>query len=548
MSSKDFCEKIKEKLNTLDLSEIKEFVYNLIRKIPDDKYDEVLAMLDLRKSYDILDIEKKIDEFEVKFNKIDECEFHFYANGYEDYDSYDYWGDNWVWEYYDEDNLGGLIKSAYLYATNLVNKRLYNYAKQLLDLIIYTNYQAYDEDAGEFYELSLTDLSCHHLIQIDVDTLCLYAIYATYQIGEDSRVQKIHDYFQNEAFRNIHVEDSFSLGPEVLKDIDEFWREWIMFLANTPGKTEYRLLKEALVCNSYANYDDYIETIVRNHPQIVIDLFNYLYSQEKIEELLEVGRKVLQYIDDKLLIKSDILLYLARFDDSIRKKCIFEAFQSNSNVANLLRIINNGYLIDYKEEINHFLKYDEKDNRLPFDDELKENHVTKDNFYYLQFFLGNFDVFYQECLQHNVSLGWSYSFIDTAVKLWLLLLMNKRSIIYDVLLNEVFFGLGVKDHIEFLDHEYYTIFNKWRSHFEVKNVSEVLNWLQRLTQARVDAIVSNQYRKSYFKAAELVVALGQALEDNDVMTSEKFINDYHMQYCKYRAFRTELNKYGKDID
>lgn len=548
MSSKDFCEKIKEKLNTLDLSEIKEFVYNLIRKIPDDKYDEVLAMLDLRKSYDILDIEKKIDEFEVKFNKIDECEFHFYANGYEDYDSYDYWGDNWVWEYYDEDNLGGLIKSAYLYATNLVNKRLYNYAKQLLDLIIYTNYQAYDEDAGEYYELSLTDLSCHHLIQIDVDTLCLYAIYATYQIGEDSRVQKIHDYFQNEAFRNIHVEDSFSLGPEVLKDIDEFWREWIMFLANTPGKTEYRLLKEALVCNSYANYNDYIETIARNHPQIVIDLFNYLYSQEKIEELLEVGRKVLQYIDDKLLIKSDILLYLARFDDSIRKKCIFEAFQSNSNVANLLRIINNGYLIDYKEEINHFLKYDEKDNRLPFDDELKGNHVTKDNFYYLQFFLGNFDVFYQECLQHNVSLGWSYSFIDIAVKLWLLLFMNKRSKIYDVLLNEVFFCLGVKDHIEFLDHEYYTIFNKWRSHFEVKNVSEVLNWLQRLTQARVDAIVSNQHRKSYFKAAQLVIALGQALEDNGVMSGEEFINNYHMQYRKYRAFRTELNQYGKNID
>lgn len=548
MSSKDFCEKIKEKLNTLDLSEIKEFVYNLIRKIPDDKYDEVLAMLDLRKSYDILDIEKKIDEFEVKFNKIDECEFHFYANGYEDYDSYDYWGDNWVWEYYDEDNLGGLIKSAYLYATNLVNKRLYNYAKQLLDLIIYTNYQAYDEDAGEYYELSLTDLSHHHLIQIDVDTLCLYAIYATYQIGEDSRVQKIHDYFQNEAFRNIHVEDSFSLGPEVLKDIDEFWREWIMFLANTPGKTEYRLLKEALVCNSYANYNDYIETIARNHPQIVIDLFNYLYSQEKIEELLEVGRKVLQYIDDKLLIKSDILLYLARFDDSIRKKCIFEAFQSNSNVANLLRIINNGYLIDYKEEINHFLKYDEKDNRLPFDDELKENHVTKDNFYYLQFFLGNFDVFYQECLQHNVSLGWSYSFIDIAVKLWLLLFMNKRSKIYDVLLNEVFFCLGVKDHIEFLDHEYYTIFNKWRSHFEVKNVSEVLNWLQRLTQARVDAIVSNQHRKSYFKAAQLAIALGQALEDNGVMSGEEFINNYHMQYRKYRAFRTELNQYGKNID
>lgn len=548
MDNKEFYEKIKENLNHLGLSEIKEFVYNLIRKIPNEKYDEVLAMLDFGNEYDVLEIEKKIEEFKEKFNSIDDCEFHFYASGYEDYDSYDYWGDNWVWEYYDEDNLGNLIKSAYLCATNLVNKRLYNYAKHLLDLIIFTNYQAYDADAGEFYELSLTDLSHHHLIQIDVDTLCLYAIYATYQMSEDSCVQKIHDYFQNEAFRNIHVEDSFSLGSEVLKDTDEFWREWIMFLSNSPGKTEYRLLKEALVCNSYANYDNYIEAIACIHPRIVIDLFNYLNSQEKAQELLEVGRKVLQYIDDKLLIKSDILLYLARFDDSIRKKCIFEAFQSNSNVANLLRIINNGYLNDYKEEINHFLKYDEKDNRLPFDDELEENHVTKDNYYYLQFFLGNFDVFYQECLQHNVSLGWSHSFIDIAVKLWLLLLMNKRSEIYDVLLNEVFLGLGVKDPNEFLDHEYYAIFSKWKSHFEVKQALEALNWLQQLIQKRVDAIVSGQHRNSYFKSAQLVVALGQALEDNGVMSGEEFINNYHMQYCKYRAFRTELNKYGKNID
>ena len=76
----------------------------------------------------------------------------------------------------------------------------------------------------------------------------------------------------------------------------------------------------------------------------------------------------------------------------------------------------------------------------------------------------------------------------------------------------------------------------------------MLNWLQRLTQARVDAIVSNQHRKSYFKAAQLVIALGQALEDNGVMSGEEFINNYHMQYRKYRAFRTELNQYGKNID
>ena len=44
------------------------------------------------------------------------------------------------------------------------------------------------------------------------------------------------------------------------------------------------------------------------------------------------------------------------------------------------------------------------------------------------------------------------------------------------------------------------------------------------------------------------MALGQALEDNGVMSGEEFINNYHTQYRKYRAFRTELNQYGKNID
>ena len=73
--------------------------------------------------------------------------------------------------------------------------------------------------------------------------------------------------------------------------------------------------------------------------------------------------------------------------------------------------------------------------------------------------------------------------------------------------------------------------------------NKYIDWLKDIIDKRVDAIVSNSHRKSYFKAAILVIALNEVLESNDIQNKDDFINYYYKKYSRHSAFRRELNKY-----
>ena len=241
MNSSEFFKKVNDELKDREKQEILDIVNNLIRKIPKSKYDEVIYMLGNDDKLE--NIESKIEEYRTKFKMIDDLDLCFHATGYEDYDNY-YWVD-WIWEYSDDDNVGDLIKEATYYAVNLVNHKEYKYAKEMLDLIIYTNYQFLDDDGGDFFEISLKKLQEECLINIKVYTICTYAIYATYQFStKSSRAKNIYDYFKNENFRDVSVEDAFKLGTEVLTELDDFFISWINLLIDKQDSIAYRLLKE----------------------------------------------------------------------------------------------------------------------------------------------------------------------------------------------------------------------------------------------------------------------------------------------------------------
>ena len=172
MNSSEFLKKVNDELKDRDKKEILDIVNNLIRKIPKSKYDEVIYMLGNDDKLE--NIESKIEEYRTKFKMIDDLDLCFHATGYEDYDNY-YWGD-WIWEYSDDDNVGDLIKEATYYAVNLVNHKEYKYAKEMLDLIIYANYQFLDDDGGDFFEISLDELQEENLSFLFDTSLatCLY--------------------------------------------------------------------------------------------------------------------------------------------------------------------------------------------------------------------------------------------------------------------------------------------------------------------------------------------------------------------------------------
>lgn len=546
MRSNEFYSKFNKNIENMNLEQLKEIIKNIIRKIPENKYEEVLNIFNKEK--DIVnekELKKIINKYEEKFNQIDDFELYFHATGYEEYgEYYSPWGGDWIWEYTDEDNIGNLIKEATLFAIDLINKKQYKYAKELIDKILYTNYQFLDDDGGDNFEISLYELEKNHLININVNILCLYALYATYQCSNESnRAKNIYEYFKNENFKTISIENSFKLGTEVLIDIDKFWNNWIIFLLAKPGDIEYRLLKETFEYNDYYNYKEYVNKISENHPKIYIDIFNFLIKNNKLNEIIEIGNKALSKLDKNLIIRNDIALYLAKYDDENKEKYIIEAFKSNTNVPNLLRIINNGYFKKYENEIKKCICVTNENSIFKIA-ELNKNIITKRDYNYLNFFIGNFEEVFENCSKIKTTLGWSGSYIQYGVYLWLLYFnKNTDSKVYNNILYQTFNELGFKENTLFLDNEYKLIFEKWKSQFEIFDKEKHIEWLKKIIDKRVDDIVSNSHRKSYFKAAILIVALGEILESNNIQNKTDFINYYHMKYSRRSSFRNELNRY-----
>ena len=162
----------------------------------------------------------------------------------------------------------------------------------------------------------------------------------------------------------------------------------------------------------------------------------------------------------------------------------------------------------------------------------------------MKFFTGNFEYFFDECTKTNTSLGWSVSPIQYNVYLWLLYFnRNNNSKVYNSIIYSAFDELGFKEDMLFLDNDYKLIFNKWKINFEINNKDKYIDWLQSIIEKRVDAIVSNGHRGSYFKAALLVVAFAEVLESNNIQQKQEFVNKYHQKYSRHSSFRKELNKY-----
>ncbi len=541
MESKEFYKKIDEYIKTIKKDEIIDFVNNIIRKIPESKFEEILCIINKNDSnISEIEIKEKVKEYKEKFMEIEEGKLCFYAEQYEDYS---YGWDNWIVEYTDKENLGEFITNSVEYAIKLVNYKEYRYAKEIFDMIIDTNYQAFDENMEEFFEISLLDIRENELISVNISTLCLYIIYVTYQTSSN-KVKDIYNYFKNNRnFRNISIEDSFKLGIEQLTNLEDFFAEWINFLSQIKGDIEYRLLKEALIYTDYIGYERYLSEITKNHPKLYIDIFNHLEKENKINELINLGKKVLRSINNKCRTGSDIALYLASVDIKNKEKYICEAFMFDTNIINLLRIINNGYYNKIENDIRNKIKMvyvSAKNNE-------ETNVIDKEDYYLLQFFSGNFEEFYNESIKHKKLLGWTSSFEKKSVFLWLLLLneTDQKTESYSKIISDIFSDIGYNEkNKQFLEDNIYEIWKKWKCNFKLdENVKiKVIKWLKELIEKRVEAIMDGNYRKSYYKVALLIVAYGEMILSQNLGTKEEYIKYYMNKYSRRSAFKSELNE------
>ncbi len=538
MYNEDLYDLLDELWDKSSKEKIKEFLFRIIEKLSDKQNKEVIELInevfkDEIKTINLGDLDQIIEEIEEQFDLIDGgiLQFHGEAD--------DYFYDDYELSYDDPENISGTILNAYNLASILIAKKDYRNAKRLLDLIVFTNYSILEDDTDDILDYEIDDIESYGLVDIDLNKICLTLLFITILIG-DNKFEEIYNYYKLSVFSDIKLEDAFSLGLEKIKDKDAFWQDWIQFLSPKKEDISFKLLINSLEYTNYDNYKNVLEMNKVTHPKICVCILKKIYELKKYKEVIEIGESLINDIDDS--IRRDIALLVAEAYKKIEadfdiSECLYIALESSHNISDLIRIINNDYLEKYKEKID-MIKDD------PYKS-LDNNAIVL-----FSYFLGEFADFL-DCFKDNQEyLGWTYSPMNTYVELVAFLLCDENETkIKKKLASLIDFDIGIKDDYNLYnigeELDYFKILNVWKKHFTIsdKIKHDYIGWLEETVAKRVDAIVSNKYRKSYGKAAFLVCILDECFENLNIKNKGEIIAFYENKYLRYTAFKKEIREY-----
>ncbi len=546
MNKKDLFELLEKLCEKSSKEQIKKFLFRVIEKLSNNQSKEIIELInevfkDEMQSINLGDLDRIIEKIEEQFDLIDAYELQFHSETYETGD-YDYYGDDYETRYYDSENISSIILDAYNLASILIAKKDYRNARKLLDLIVFTNYSVLEDDTYDILDYEINDIVFFGLASIDINKICLTLLYITLLIS-DNKFEEIYNYYKLYTFRDIKLEDSFDLGLEKIKNLDIFLQKWIQFLSQKNDDISLNLLINSLEYSNYDNYKKVLEMNKKTHPKLCILILKKIYELKKYKEIIEIGKSLINDVDDS--IRRDIALLVAESYKEINlnfdiSEYLYVAFKSSHNVPDLIRIINNDYLLKYKEEIDTI-----KDN--PY------KNIDDKVVVLFSYFLGEFDAFFNYFKDNQEYLGWTYSDMNTYVYLALFLLCNSnKTEIKEELVNSISFDIGLIDDYNLYNAderkiECFEILNLWKKHFNIsyKTQQNYIKWLEEIVAKRVDAIVSNQHRGSYHKAAFLVCVLDECLDNLNIKDKGEIITFYEKKYFRYTAFRKEINKYKK---
>ena len=544
MNKKDLYELLEELCEKSSKERIKKFLFRVIEKLSDSQNKKIIELInevfkDEIQSINLDDLDSTIEKIEEQFDLINVGKLQFHSEIYETGD-YDYFDEDYETRYYDSENVSSIILNAYNLASILITKNDYRNAKKIFDFIVFTNYYVLEDDSIDILVYEINDIVSFGLVDVDINRICLNLLFITLLIS-NNKLEEIYNYYKLSAFRNIKLEDSFNLGLEKIKDLDTFLQNWIQFLSQKNDDISFNLLIDYLEYSNYDNYKKVLEMNKVTHPKLCILILQKIYELKKYKEVIEIGESLINDVDDS--IRRDIALLIAESYKKINSdfdisRYLYIAFESSHNVSDLIRIINNDYLVKYKEEID-IIKEDPYRN-------LNSNAIVL-----FSYFLGEFDAFLNFFKDNQEYLGWTYSNMNTYVELALFLLCDSNETeIKKKLASLICFDIGISDDYNLYNAdergiEYFKILNVWKKHFTIsdKIKQDYISWLEATVAKRVDAIVSNQHRGSYNKAAFLVCILDECLENLNMKNKGEIIAFYEKKYLRYIAFKKEINKY-----
>lgn len=548
MNYTEFMKTVDGRLSTMSEAEKTQWIHNMARTTKENGMIAFLNSLEGRQDHCKVTSSKK--EIEDWCKKIEDEDIYFQCSGYEEYGE-SYWDSDYSYVYSDNFGIGKELSRAFQVAKELLFQKEYQQASVLYDQLCSMKFPALDNDAGEWSELELEELVEEKLVSLDLKQIARNLMYAKYQAAEGKdRAVALYRYFSWDMCKGIKVEEIFIVGPEELKEIDVFMEEWISFLKNTEGDMVGDLLSDACIYQGgVGRLCETAREVSAKYPVLYEYACQQLLNEKKEIECEKLGLEAIHILPQKLVIRGKIADLTSKAakqvgHDDIIEECYEAAFYSESTLNHYLRLFE---LPDYKEITDRAAMYA---NALPENSawegnnnkQLLVNYLSKEHKKVIRFFNGEFDYIFEDCIKDKTELGWSSQFKGIAVPLFILLLNSNRKLTKagQRLIDGIEYRLGYKENDikSFTDH-----FLSWKEKVVLTNeqYEKYAQWLEKEVDKRTEAVVGGGHRKSYYKAAILIAALGEALESNGKLHGRMALIEYYKKmYSRKSAFRAEF--------
>lgn len=558
MNYSEFMKAVDEKLSDMSEVEKTEWIRNMARTTNENHRIMFLNSLTKEQEYyPNISIKKEIKELEDWCRKIEDAEIYFECSDYEEYGE-GYWDSDYTCEYSDIFEIGKELARGFQITEGLLFQKEYQQASALYDLICSIPFSALNRDIEEWSELELEDIVEEKLAILDLKRIALNMMYAKYQITEGKeRAATLYRYLLWDMCKNIKLEEMFTVGPEELKEIDRFMEDWISFLKDTDGDLAGGLLVDACIYQGgISRLCEEAREVWERHPVLYHHACKYLLHEKKEIKCIKLGMEAISVLPEKLLIRGKIADLAAKAavqleDTDIIDQCYEVAFYSQSTLYHYLRLFE---LSDYQNIADRAVKYaktlpeNSMGEEYHKNKQMMVNSISKEHKMLLRFFNGEFDYIYEECKKDRTTLGWSSNFKGTVVPLFILLLYKNKKITKagQRLIDGIEYRLGfTEDYRQSFTEQ----FLGWKEKVVLRNeqYEKYIGWLKEEIDKRTEAVVGGNHRKSYYKAASLITAIGETLESNGKVHGRMVtIEHYKKMHPRKRAFKAEFEQFNEE--
>ncbi len=555
MDFKTYISAIERKLSQMTEIQKTDWIYNQARIVEENQRKDFLDSLSGRKNNYTELMPGNILEW---CNQIDSGEIYFETEEYEYYEE-GAWESDWRTEYHDVFGIIPFLGEAINTCYQLLWQKEYDSTVQLLNRIFNLTFHTDCENdwSSEFADgLSIDDLASEGLFSGDFRKMSLCLLYACYQTntGQD-RIEKIYEYLKQKQCSAIVLTDVFAYGPEKITDEMDFMIKWRTFLMNAFGDRAAELLVDACI---YIGGDDYLletaEENVNNHPHLYKVCCERKYHCKEYEMCIEIAEEAVKQIDANKVIRADISDIAIKAAKEIEYENVAHfyktAFYSNPNSWHLLRL----FKLEDKNVLEEALKMVQTLEPVSFPQNTGSVENRKAAIYdrnqkmFYLFLLGDYKDIMKECQKNDSYLGWSSDIKGTIIPLLLLYLKKdekQRTCAERNLIEQIKYRIQFESIENELFDEYLSI---WRNSGIIpENEDNIyIQWLSREIDERTEHVVGGGHRKSYYKAAELIVVLGAIKEERgEINGMQNLVNYYKKQHSRKRAFREEIDTLAK---